>query len=107
MIAILIEVRWNLSVVLICISFMAKDVEHFFICILAIYTFSFGNCLFSSFAHLFSGLLILGKVSFLSSLYFLVIKSLVRCIAGKDFLPFCRLSLQSVCDYFLCCAEAI
>jgi hypothetical protein len=30
---------------------------------------------------------------------------LVRCIAGKDFLPFCKLSLQS-CDYFLCWAEA-
>jgi hypothetical protein len=30
MIAILTGVRWNLSVVLICTSFMARDGEHFF-----------------------------------------------------------------------------
>jgi hypothetical protein len=30
MMAILTELRWNLSVVLICISLMARDGEHFF-----------------------------------------------------------------------------
>jgi hypothetical protein len=34
-------VRWNLSVVLICISFMARDGEHFFMCFFAIWTSSF------------------------------------------------------------------
>jgi hypothetical protein len=55
MIAILTEVRWNLNMVLICISFMARDVEHFFMCFLAIWISSFEKALFGSFAHFFSG----------------------------------------------------
>jgi hypothetical protein len=64
------------KVVLICISFMTEDVEHCFICLLTTCTSSLENCLFSLFAHLFSGLLILCGVSFLSSLYIHVINPL-------------------------------
>jgi hypothetical protein len=61
MIAILIGVRWNFSVVLICISFMARDGEHFFMCFFAIWIYSFEKVLFSSVAHFLIGSLILGE----------------------------------------------
>jgi hypothetical protein len=72
MMAILTGVRWNLTVVLICISFMSRDREHFFICLLAIWISSFETALFSSVAHFFIGSLILQEFSFLSSLYILL-----------------------------------
>jgi hypothetical protein len=41
MTAILTGLRWNLGVVLICISFMARDCEQLFLCFLAIWISSF------------------------------------------------------------------
>jgi hypothetical protein len=64
MIAILTGVKWNLSVVLICISFMARDGEHFFMCFLAIWISSLEKILFSSVAHFFIASLIFGEFSF-------------------------------------------
>jgi hypothetical protein len=58
MTAILAKVWWNLSVVLICISFIARDGEHFFMCFLSIWISSFEKVLFSSVAHFFIGSLI-------------------------------------------------
>jgi hypothetical protein len=46
--AILTGVRWNLRVVLICISLMIKDVEHFFRCFSGLWYSSVENSLFSS-----------------------------------------------------------
>jgi hypothetical protein len=44
-------VRWNLRVILIWISLITEDVEHFFKCFSAIQESSIENSLFSSVLH--------------------------------------------------------
>jgi len=69
--AILTGVRWNLRVVLICISLMTKDVEHFFRCFSAIRYSSAENSLFSSVPHILIGSFDSLESNFLSSLLYI------------------------------------
>jgi hypothetical protein len=75
--------RWNLNVYLICISIMAKNVEHFMY-LLAICT-SFENHVFYSFAHLLIWLFVLLVFNFWDSLYFLDINPLSDELLAKIF----------------------
>ena len=93
MMAILTGVKLYWTVVLICMSLMASEAEHLFICLWTLCMSSLEKCLFKSFAHFFNWVVCLPGVESCEFFIYFGDQALVWGIISKYVFPYCWFSL--------------